>query len=80
MLIKSNKALGNAFEREFCEELASKGFWVHNMAQNKDGQPADVIAVIDGYPFLIDCKVCAHDKFPLKRIEENQRNAMELVS
>ena len=55
----SNKQAGNAFERSFCEMLFSKGFWVHNFAQNRDGQPADVIAVRNGIAYLIDCKVCS---------------------
>lgn len=74
----SNKKTGNSFEREFCEILSSHGFWCHNMTQNQAGQPADVIAVKNMIPFLIDCKVCEHDRFPLSRIEENQRNAMTL--
>ena len=73
----SNKKVGNDFEREFCEILSENGFWVHNFAQNKDGQPADVIAVKDGEPFLIDCKVCDSGIFQLSRIEENQILAMQ---
>ena len=73
-----NKKLGNDFEQEFCDILASYGWWCHNMAQNKSGQPADVIAVANDIPVLIDCKVCTHDRFPLTRIEENQQLAMSL--
>lgn len=74
----NNKKLGNNFEAEFCEILFENGFWCHNMAQNAAGQPADVIAVKDGTPYLIDCKVCSGGKFSLDRIEENQRLAMKL--
>lgn len=74
----SNKKLGNDFERVFCEKLAENGFWVHNMAQKRDGQPADVIAVFRNIPHLIDCKVCSNGTFDLSRVEENQRSAMEL--
>jgi Holliday junction resolvase len=74
----SNKALGNSFEEELCEILSSYGFWVHNMAQNKSGQPADVIAVRNKVSHLIDAKVCSNNKFPFSRIEENQDLAMEL--
>lgn len=74
----SNKKLGNSFENELCEILAGEGFWCHNLAQNSAGQPADVIAVIDGESFLIDCKVCTLGKFPFSRIEDNQESAMEL--
>ncbi len=74
----SNKKLGNLFEREFCEILAQHGFWVHNLTQNANGQPADIIAVRNGQAYLIDCKVCSNDKFALSRIEENQYFAMNL--
>nr|DAO25287.1 MAG TPA: hypothetical protein [Caudoviricetes sp.] len=73
----SNKKVGNDFEMEFCEILSKNGFWVHNLAQNQTGQPADVIAVRDGGSFLIDCKVCSTGRFQLKRIEENQQLAMQ---
>ena len=73
----SNKKVGNDFEIEFCEILSKNGFWVHNLAQNQTGQPADVIAVRDGGSFLIDCKVCSTGRFQLKRIEENQQLAMQ---
>lgn len=58
--------------------LADAGFWAHNMAQNASGQPADVIAVRDGKSYLIDCKVCSDGRFPLYRVEENQKLAMML--
>ena len=74
----TNKKLGNDFEQEFCRALAEKGFWVHNMANRSNGQPADVIAVKNGIAYLIDCKVCAIDRFTFSRIEENQRYAMDL--
>ena len=74
----SNRKLGNDFESEFCEILAEHGFWVHNFALKKSGQPADVIAVKNKTASLIDCKVCENDEFPLSRIEENQRLSMEL--
>lgn len=74
----SNKKVGNQFETELCEILAEEGFWCHNLAQNSDGQPADVIAVKNGEAYLIDCKVCSRDTFPISRIEENQMLSMEL--
>lgn len=74
----TNRKLGNTFESEFCEMLFDKGYWVHNMAQNQAGQPADVIAVKNGKSFLIDCKVCENDTFPFSRIESNQHTAMRL--
>lgn len=73
-----NRKLGNQFEAELCEILSDHGFWVHNLAQNSAGQPADVIAVKDGQAFLIDCKVCSNSKFQFSRIEENQDLSMSL--
>lgn len=74
----SNKKTGNSFESEFCDRLFQKGYWVHNMAQNASGQPADVIAVKNGLAHLIDCKVCSNNKFPFSRVEENQDLSMTL--
>ena len=73
----TNKKLGNDFERQFCEMLAAEGWWVHNMAQNAAGQPADVIAAKNGKAVLVDCKVCSHKGFALSRVEDNQHLAME---
>lgn len=74
----SNKTVGNSFEAELCELLAEHGFWAHNLAQNQTGQPADVIAVKNDIAYLIDCKVCEHDRFPFSRVEDNQEGAMTL--
>lgn len=75
----TNKKLGNDFETEFCEILSRHGFWAHNFAQKKEGQPADVIASIYGQAALIDCKVCSTKRgFRLDRREENQLLSMEL--
>ena len=71
-----NKTIGNQFEEELCRLLAEHGWWAHNMAQNQTGQPADVIAVKNGIPVLIDCKDCANNIFTLSRIEANQEGAM----
>lgn len=74
----SNKKMGNQFEAEFCDILAEHGFWVHQLAQNAAGQPADVIAVKEGEAYLIDCKVCSRGKFTYDRIEDNQDLSMDL--
>lgn len=76
----SNRKQGTDFERQFCELLFNHGFWVMNIPQTQAGQPADVIAVKNTFATLIDCKVCENDTFPISRIEENQRNAMNLWS
>ena len=72
----NNKRAGNKFEREFCEQLASDGFWAHFMGGNRNGQPADIIAVKDEIAYLIDAKDCKHDMFDFRRIEDNQDMAM----
>ena len=74
----SNKKLGNDFEQELCERLSEYGFWVHSLAMNKAGQPADIIAVKDRKAYLIDAKVCSSRGFALSRVEENQELAMTL--
>ena len=74
----NNKTLGNDFEQELCEKLSEYGFWVHNMAMNKAGQPADIVAVKNKIAYLIDAKVCSSKGFALSRVEENQELAMSL--
>lgn len=73
----NNRKLGNSFESHLCDLLFNQGFWVHNLAQNQAGQPADVIAVKNRIAYLIDCKVCSGKGFPLSRVEENQDSSME---
>ena len=72
----NNKQAGNEFEREFCEILASDGFWAHFMGGSKNGQPADIIAVRNEKAYLIDAKDCQNDRFEFRRIEDNQHMAM----
>ena len=75
----TNKKLGNSFEQELCEKLSEYGFWSHNLAMNKSGQPADVIAVRNKQAYLIDAKVVSSSRgFALSRVEENQDLAMDL--
>ena len=71
-----NKKLGNDFEQELCQILADAGYWTHNFANRKNGQPADIIAVKNNKAYLIDAKVCSYEVFPFRRIEENQQLAM----
>ena len=73
----SNRKDGTDFEKELCEILREYGFWTHNFAQSRDGQPSDIIAAREGKAYLIDAKVCKNDTFPLSRIEENQKLAMD---
>lgn len=74
----NNKKIGNEFEQELCEKLSEYGFWTHNLAMNKAGQPADIIAVKNKKAYLIDAKVCSSRGFALSRVEDNQELAMEL--
>lgn len=76
--MKSNRAVGNAFEQELCKLLFEKGFWAHNLKQDNSGQPADVIAVRNRVAYLIDCKDCSAKGFDLRRVEDNQITAMDL--
>ena len=78
MRVLINKKLGNDFEHELCEILADAGYWVHNFANRKNGQPADIIAVKNGKAYLIDAKECTWEIFPLRRIEYNQELSMGL--
>ena len=73
-----NKKLGNDFEQELCQILADAGYWTHNFANRKNGQPADIIAVKNGKAYLIDAKECTRQMFPLKRMEYNQELSMGL--
>lgn len=62
-----NRKTGTSFERQLCTNLAGHGFWAHQMAQNSQGQPFDVIAAKNGRTYPIDCKVCEKDIFRLER-------------
>lgn len=74
----TNKKLGNDFEQLLCEKLSEYGYWVHNLAMNKAGQPADIIAVKNKKAYLIDAKVCSSRGFALSRVEDNQELSMNL--
>lgn len=74
----NNKTLGSQFEQELCEKLSEYGFWVHCLAMNKAGQPADILAVKNKIAYLIDAKVCSSRGFALSRVEDNQEVAMNL--
>lgn len=77
MVLKSNKKLGNDFEKEFAKILADEGWWVTLLTPKTHigSQPADLIAVKDNRAILVDCKTCNSYLFPLSRIEQNQIEA-----
>lgn len=77
-MTNTNRKTGTSFEKRMCNVLFANGWFVHNMAQNAQGQPFDILAAKNGLAIPIDCKVCENDKFPLSRIEENQELAMTL--
>ena len=77
-MTNDNRKVGTSFEQTLCRRLSDFGFWAHNLAQNKQGQPFDVIAARHGNTYPIDCKVCEKNIFRLDRIEENQYSAMRL--
>ena len=75
----NNKKLGNSFEKEMTEILSKKGYWVTMLTpkQHIGSQPADLIAIKDNKPILIDCKTCKTKYFQISRIEQNQWSAYE---
>lgn len=75
----NNKKLGNSFEKEIAEILRKKGYWVTFLSprQHIGSQPCDLIAIKNDKPILIDCKTCKTHLFPIRRIEENQRQAFK---
>lgn len=75
-----NRTNGGRFEQELARQLYNAGFWVHVLQQNKAGQPADLIVCKGAFCTLIDCKVISGPYFPLSRVEENQRYAMQRFS
>ena len=77
-MTNDNRRVGTDFEKQLCMILSGYGFWAHNLAQNSQGQPFDIIAARNGKSYPIDCKDCAKDIFKMERIEENQSSAMFL--
>ena len=75
----NNKALGTAFEQEFCGMLAEHGYWAHFIVPDIRGaQPFDIIAAKNGIPLAVDCKTCVANVFSISRLEDNQIMAFEL--
>lgn len=77
-MIMSNKSIGTAFEKEFAQIFADRGFWVHCLRDNANGQPFDLIAARNNTAYAFDCKECQGSAFRLSRVEENQDHAMAL--
>lgn len=68
----SNKKKGSSFEQEMCLMLSEAGYWVHNFANRKNGQPVDIIYCKNNICEIADCKVCDNGYFVCNRLEENQ--------
>lgn len=80
MTSRSNKEIGTAFEKLVVDIFKAGGCWVHFLNPDASGaQPFDVIAVKNGQPIAIECKTLAdrNRSFPISRLEENQRYAMD---
>lgn len=77
MDLKSNKKLGNDFEKEFAKILADEGYWCTLLTPKTHigSQPADLVAVKNNKAILVDCKTCNNYLFPLSRLEQNQIEA-----
>ena len=78
---KNNQQRGKDLEKRFMNYLSRQGFWVHFMNPAPDGsQPFDIIACKDSTVYAFDCKTLDGDRFPLNRIEDNQRTAFQLMN
>ena len=73
MAARNNRSLGGSVERMALAELSKMGWWCHLMAQGAQGQPCDIVALKDGRGMLLDAKRCQGARFPLSRVEPNQR-------
>lgn len=80
MTFRSNKKIGNDYEREVCGLLSQDGYWAHRLEEDHRGaQPFDVIAAKGGVAFAIDCKTLDEKEkyFYISRLEDNQVLAFE---
>lgn len=79
MDLKSNKKIGDDFEKEYARILKNKGYWVTFLTPKRHigSQPCDLVAIKNDKAILIDCKTCKTHLFPISRIEENQRQAFK---
>lgn len=78
-MTNNNKKIGNTKEKIVANELSRLGYWVHIFAQNKQGQPFDIIAMKNNQVLMGDVKSCLKGRFDFSRIEPNQFTSMELA-
>lgn len=74
-----NKTEGNRYEEKVAQILYDHGYWVTLLTASRTGQPADIIAIKGREFALIDAKLCAKDRFELRRVEPNQIRAMTML-
>lgn len=71
-----NKKLGNDWEKECMNILATNGFFATKLQEKQTGAPFDLIATKDNIFYGIECKeIEKSSKFYFSRIESNQRMA-----
>lgn len=73
------KKIGNNCEKVCCKILAEKGYWVHLIAYNINGQPCDIIAAKCGVSALIDVKHCNTNSFSFSHIQPNQHSTFTMA-
>lgn len=71
---------GRQFEDTCIKKLCKAGYWAHRIHPDESGQqPFDIIAIQGDRVCAYDAKVVSSGhRFPLSRIEDNQRNAFQL--
>lgn len=75
----NNGKIGNDFELEVLKIFGEMGFFCFLIPKRASGsQPADIQASRNNETYMIECKTLNNTtgKFPLTRIEENQRLSM----
>lgn len=72
----SNKKIGNNSEEIVAVALQKQNYWVLRIPPNSNGQPADIIAIRNGVPYLLEIKHVEGKSFKLSRIEPNQIHAL----
>lgn len=71
---------GNQLENHLVRTLSDNGWWALRIPRNSSGaQPFDVIAIKGNNILAVDCKACSEPRLPLKRIEDNQWTAFDMM-
>lgn len=77
----NNKNIGKDFEKEYAKILADEGYWVLLVTPKGyiNSQPMDIIATKNNIFYGFECKTLhsKYKRFPLSRLEENQRQAFK---